>query len=119
MITAGRRSVQGHGLTRHIQRVKGCWSARASTVAALSHSLFARSAPRRLAVRLVPSGLMASPARVNGGANPRKSGGRRRENLVHNVSSFGAFAKSSVDLTSHSIEFCINCIPSSCVKRFR
>ena len=63
MYTAGRRNMQSHGLTQHIHRVKACWSARASTVVALAHSLFARSAARRLDVRLFSGGIMAGPAR--------------------------------------------------------
>src|ERR1019366_115426 len=59
MYTAGRRSMQSHGLTRHIHRVKECWSARASTVVALAHSLFARSAPRNLARKSLLSALFA------------------------------------------------------------
>lgn len=63
MDTAGRRSMQSHGLTRHIHRDERCWSARASNVVALAHSLFLLTAPRRLAVRLFLGGLMADPAR--------------------------------------------------------
>src|ERR1035437_1631969 len=60
MDTAGRRSIQSHDPTRHIHRVKGCWSARGSTVVAFAHSLFVRSAPRRFDVRLFQSGIISA-----------------------------------------------------------
>jgi len=63
MNTAGRRSNQSRDSTRHMRRDEGCWSARASTVVALVHSLFARSAPRRFDVSLFPSEVTAGSAR--------------------------------------------------------
>jgi hypothetical protein len=62
MDTAAIRRMEGHGLSRHLRRNKGCWSTLTSTVVALAHPHFLQSAPGRLVIRLLPGGL-AHPAR--------------------------------------------------------